>query len=189
MNANVKILILFLAVTFQTGPTAMAQQETGIYLSRAATASFFSSAPLEDIEADNEKVSAAMNTANGEIYFRVPIKEFEFEKSLMQKHFNDQYMESDKYPEASFKGKLVGWTGTPSIQKTMEVEGELTIHGITRNIREKVNLSPNDSGFTGSCSFEVRLKDYKVKVPRMVIKNIAEVVRVSVEAEFEPSEK
>ena len=188
MKPKIRIWILLVTVFIQSGPQMLAQQEKSVYVSKDAKASFFSSAPLEDIEALNGNVSAAMNIKTGEVFFRVPIKDFEFEKSLMQKHFNDQYMESDKYPEANFTGKLLGWTGNVSGKTELDVEGELSIHGVTRSIREKVELSPQGPGFRGVCSFEVRLKDHNIKVPRMVVKNIAEVVSVTIDAEFKPSE-
>src|SRR5690349_20193212 len=71
--------------------------------------SFFSHATIEDITADNKKVSAIFNTATGDIVFSIPISEFKFEKSLMQEHFNEKYMQSDKFPKATFQGKVTGY--------------------------------------------------------------------------------
>jgi len=163
-----------------------AQENANIMKSKTASATFFSEAPLENIEAFNETVRAAIALGTGELVFIVPIKGFDFEKNLMEQHFNDQYMESDKYPEAKFVGSVIDWDGKPSDRTEVHVEGTLTIHGVSKYIKEKAVLEPVEEGMKGSSTFLVRLADYKIKVPRMVIKNIAEVVQVTVSADFEP---
>src|SRR5690349_8061189 len=89
------VLILFSNVVFSQK-----------YVAEKSQITFFSDAALEDITATNKKASSIFNSANGEIVFSVPISEFQFAKSLMQEHFNEKYMESDKYPKSTFQGKI-----------------------------------------------------------------------------------
>ncbi|MBO9639677.1 MAG: YceI family protein, partial [Siphonobacter aquaeclarae] len=92
------LLMLGLALTFQ----ARAQ----LFLTQTGETRFFSKAPLEDISAINKKTGAVLNTQNGDVVVRVPITEFQFPNKLMQEHFNENYLESDKFPYAMFRGKL-----------------------------------------------------------------------------------
>ena len=178
MNAKITRLFLITALAGLVFRGMSAQVRT-IYTSRAADASFFSSAPLEDIKAGTKKASAAMNTRTGEVLFVVPVKSFVFEKNLMQEHFNEQYMESDRYPEARFDGVIVNWQGLPETKTEISVRGKLTIH-------EKATLEPAGDGFLGSSTFQVRLVDYNIRIPRILTRNIAEEVQVTVSAEFRP---
>ena len=82
-----------------------------IYRSYDTFTSFFSEARLEDIKADNKEGIAIFNAETGELAFSVPIKGFQFRKSLMQEHFNENYMESHKYPNATFKGSIINYEG------------------------------------------------------------------------------
>src|SRR6478609_8036189 len=96
--------------------------------------SFFSDAAIEDITAENKKASSIFNSGTSEIVFSIPINEFQFAKTLMQEHFNEKYMESEKYPKATFQGKLVDFH--PQIDGTQDVKavGKLTIHGIAKDV-------------------------------------------------------
>src|SRR6476661_6163219 len=99
-----KNLLLLLITCVCTLATAQAQSP--IFVSSSSTVSFFSKAPLEDIEAINSKSISLINLQTLDIVVRVPIAKFEFPNKLMQSHFNENYMESDKYPAAIFQGKL-----------------------------------------------------------------------------------
>ncbi len=148
---------------------------------------FYSEAPLENIEAKNNKVKAAIDLSNGDLLFVAPIRDFEFEKGLMQKHFNQQYMESDKFPEARFVGKISDYDKISRERATVHnISGQLTIHGVTKTINEKATLLMHDTYLSGSSKFRVRTADYDIKIPRMLIKNIAEEIEVTVEVKFNP---
>jgi polyisoprenoid-binding protein YceI len=148
---------------------------------------FYSEAPLENIEAINNKVKAAIDLSTGDLLFIVPIEEFVFEKNLMQKHFNQQYMESDKFPDARFVGKIKDLNSITSEGLTEhEVTGELTIHGVTKTINEKAYLQLHDEYLSGSSKFKVRTADFDIKIPRILIMNIAEEIEVTVEVKFKP---
>jgi polyisoprenoid-binding protein YceI len=105
----------------------------------------------------------------------------------MQKHFNQQYMESDKFPEARFVGKISDYDKISRERATVHnISGQLTIHGVTKTINEKATLLMHDTYLSGSSKFRVRTADYDIKIPRMLIKNIAEEIEVTVEVKFNP---
>ncbi|WP_346317405.1 YceI family protein [Chitinophaga sp. YIM B06452] len=149
---------------------------------------FYSSAPLEDIEAKTTQGVSAINTNTKAIYFKVPINTFQFKKKLMQEHFNENYLESDKYPHAEFKGKVLE---NPDLTKDgvypVTVEGSLQIHGVTKTYKEQGTLTVQNGKLSASAKFNVRVADHKIKIPSLVVKNIAEVVEVTVEAAYQPA--
>lgn len=153
---------------------------------------FFSEAPLEDIEAHNYQVACALNTDNGSLAFKVIMNKFEFEKDLMKKHFNENYLETEKHPYALFKGKIENYqVGIFEDKQELEVSvsGDLTIHGVVNNIREKAMLKFKNDTIEGSALFTIRLEDYRIKIPKAVIKNIAEEVDVHIEINLIPYKK
>src|SRR5690606_28744453 len=157
----------------------------GLLIDKASRISFFSEAPLENIAAVTEKAASAIDTCRHEIAFKVAIKTFEFEKRLMQEHFNENYMESDRFPYATFKGEVeepIDWhrDGTYPIR----VLGTLDIHGVEKRYVVPATISVNGATITATAKFNVRVADHGVKVPRIVIKNIAEVVEVDVLATY-----
>jgi polyisoprenoid-binding protein YceI len=144
---------------------------------------FFSDAALEDIEAKNTKVAAALDTARHKLAIRMRIAEFSFDNSLMQDHFNENYLESERFPEATFTGTIVNPTavkyGVPGTY-TVQVQGKLTIHGVTRDVTVPATLEVYASGdIRGKTTFMVRVADYGVEVPSMMGSKIAEQVEVS----------
>lgn len=157
-----------------------------VFACQNASISFFSSAPIEDIEALSDKGVSAINISTGAVYFKVAIATFEFEKSLMQKHFNTEYMQSDIYPYAVFKGTLeqkipIGQEGVFPVT----VKGELTIHGVSKLYEAAgfMEIKANEIGI--SSSFNVRLADHQIKIPRLLMRNIAEAVAVKVSAVYQ----
>jgi polyisoprenoid-binding protein YceI len=156
-----------------------------VVTSHDVTLSFFSHAPLEDISAESKAGVSALDLDSKSIYFKVEINTFEFRKSLMQEHFNENYMESHKYPFAEFKGKLkdqVDFSATGTFPVT--VEGELTIHNVTKRYTVKGELKVTEGEVAAQATFPVKVADHKIKIPRLVFKNIAEVVEVTVAAKY-----
>ena len=171
------LIILILIICF---PEVTSQ---GKYFTSAGSVRFFSKAPLENIEATSNELRAAIDISNGDMLLIVPIESFVFEKSLMQRHFNDQYMESHKYPEARFSGKIIDFNPIPAYYKerrTIRVNGKLTIHGVTKEITESASLHFNQDHFVGVAIFNIALKDYNIRIPRMFTRNIAESVEVTI---------
>lgn len=149
---------------------------------------FYSDALLEDIEAITMKATSVLNYNSGEVAVLIPIKSFVFDKSLMQEHFNENYMESDKFPEASFKGKVSGKLSfVPGATKHAKVSGELLIHGVPMHRDISLSLIANQDGTIRAIGkFDVKVADHKVKIPTLVFQNIAEVVEVSFEFTLKP---
>lgn len=146
---------------------------------------FFSSAPMEDIEAVNSQGTSLFNAETGEIAFSIPIRGFQFEKSLMQEHFNENYLESDKYPTATFKGKIQGFNkGNPSKQKA-KAEGTMTIHGVSKKVTIEGDLTLTGNAAKVQAVFPIEIADYKIKIPKIVFYNIAEIVEVTVTFDYE----
>lgn len=149
------------------------------YQSTESEITFFSSAPMEDIKATNKKATSLFNAATGSIAFVVPIQGFQFRKSLMQQHFNENYLESDKYPNATFEGKVSGYDpNTSSVQEAV-AEGTMTIHGIAQPVIIAGQISKTADGLKIETKFPVKVADYKIDIPRVVFYNIAEVVEVT----------
>jgi len=149
------------------------------YKSKESEVTFFSEAPLENIDATNKDAQSVFDESNNNIVFTVPIKSFEFDKSLMQEHFNEKYMESDKYPKAIFTGKVVGYDKNAQGEQKVKAKGDMTIHGVTQPVEvEGVMSKSND--LTVASTFIIKLEDYKVKIPQVLWQNIAEEVEVKI---------
>jgi hypothetical protein len=157
-----------------------------LYLTRSGNIDFFSSTPIEDIKAINKQVSCVLDRNNGQFAFQAPIKAFTFKNALMQEHFNESYLESDVYPKAVFKGKVLGWNNIELSKDSLEVfiEGDLTMHGETNQIKQSGAMWLSSGSIRGECVFNVNLVDYNVKVPKIVRENIAEIIKVNVSVEL-----
>lgn len=156
-------------------------------ISRAVTTSFFSTTPIEDIEAISKTGASALNTQTGDILVKISNTSFDFKKKLMQEHFNENYIESDKYPVSMFKGRLIGsvdYTKTGTYQ--VSAKGDLTIHGVTKSYEVPVKIMVANNGVNATTSFWVQMEDHKIKIPRIVIKNIAEAVEVKISVLYQP---
>jgi len=169
--------------------TAMAVQGQDRYLTRTGHIKFFSHAPLEDIEAHNNKVLSIVDLAKGQVAVDMLIKAFEFEKKLMQEHFNENYMESDKHPKSTFKGTFDVPAGLKSMEDgsyEVDVTGDLSVHGVTKPLNTKATLTVAGGKLSGGLVFKVKVKDHDIKIPKVVVRNIADEVEVTATFDFEP---
>lgn len=155
------------------------------FVSSRSSVTFFSDAAIEDISAENKKGASIFNTSTSEIVFSIPIQEFQFEKSLMQEHFNEKYMESDKYPKAMFQGKVVQFNPDLETQQA-RAQGKLTIHGVTRDVDVTGTIEKKDKNYIIRSTFPIKLVDYKIEIPQLLWQNIAEQVEVKIEFEYKP---
>jgi len=149
------------------------------FIGKNGEISFFSEAPMEDIDAVNKKVSAVYDSKTNDLVFQLEIKDFVFPKSLMQEHFNENYLESDIYPKSIFSGKVISQNGKNAI-----VEGSLTIHGKTNKIKVEGILKQEKKAINVSTEFIVKLEDYDIKIPTIVMYKIAEEIEVKVNIEL-----
>ena len=158
------------------------------YVTKTGHIKFYSETPIETIEAHNHAVNAALNPETGDLVFKVLIKSFEFEKALMQEHFNENYMESDKFPNAMFRGKVTNAANIDFSKNgtyDASVKGELTIHGVTNEVDEKGTFTVAGEKIQGKSVFSVLLEDYEIKVPGAVRKQISESIEVTIDIMLE----
>lgn len=183
MKKNRHLLLTLLCLVAANAVTAQ------VYLTRNGTIRFFSEAPLENIEAVNRQAMSALNTETGEFVFRLPIRSFAFDKALMQEHFNDNFMESHNYPNASFQGMVEDVGGIDfSVAGTYDVTvaGELTIKDVTKTISEPGTLTVIDGLIEGAAVFIVRPEEYNIRIPGRYVRNIASEIEVFVDVTLRP---
>ena len=150
---------------------------------------FISHTDIIDIDGNNHQVTSFLDIETGEIVFAVLIKAFEFTLATAEEHFNESYMESHLHPKSKLTGKIIEINDIdltkPGIYD-VTVEGELTIHGITKNIKEKGQLEVKGDRISGTSCFKVAIADYNIKVPKLVEDRVAKVVDVRINLEYEP---
>lgn len=152
--------------------------------------SFFSNAPLEDISAKNIRIISMLNTESRELVVRVPVNQFEFPNKLMQKHFNENYLESEKYPYATFKGKISEGVDFDK-PGTYEVNavGILNIHGVDQKRTLTGKITVGTETVRLDTKFIVALEDHKIDIPKLVFNKIAEKIAVTAIFNYQPFKK
>lgn len=180
-----KKLLLLILVAASAANGLMAQK----FFTRDGKVSFYSDAPLEKIEAHNNSATSVIDTENGRLEFAVLIKGFQFEKALMQEHFNENYMESSKYPKAVFKGQITNLEAVNFSQDgtyTAQVSGEITIHGVTQPLETTATIVVKDGLFKAEAKFQLNVADFKIEIPGVVREKIAKTVLVTVQCDYQP---
>jgi hypothetical protein len=181
-----KILLIFILLMV----CMMQLKAQPVYLATGGKCNFHSYTPVEDIDANSESLNSVLNTSTNDIQFKVPLTSFRFAKALMQEHFNEKYVESDKYPFATFKGKInetIDFTkdGVYEITAT----GIFNIHNADKLHTEKGTLTIKNGILTIEGAFKVALKDHKIEVPKIVIANIAEIIDVKYSCKYSTYQK
>lgn len=159
------------------------------YSTKTGKVSFFSSTPVENISAVNKSVVCLLNVTSGEIQFAVLVKGFEFKKALMQEHFNAEYLESDKFPKAEFKGQMTNSSGInykANGSYPATVKGKLTIHGVMKDVESSGNITVKDGKLQARATFNVMIDDYQITVPRLYRDNISKTIKVTVDCSLDP---
>lgn len=170
-----KILVILLIINGLVAFRAKAQ----LFITQTGETSFFSETPLENISALNKQVAAIINTSTSEVAVRIQNVAFHFPNKLMEEHFNENYMETEKYPNATFKGKI---QEVIDYQKEgmydVTAKGTLEMHGVKqeRTLKGKLTVTPNQ--LTLVCNFDVKLADHKIDIPTLVVTKIAESLTV-----------
>ncbi|TVR79906.1 MAG: YceI family protein [Chitinophagaceae bacterium] len=148
---------------------------------------FFSEAPLENIDATSKKLVSVLNTRNRQVASRVAINTFQFRNGLMQEHFNDNYMESDKYPLANLRAQIVEDIDfTKNGKHKVTLEGTMEMRDIEKEMTIPGTIEIKDGKILATSEFIVKLEDHDIKVPRMLTRNIAEEILVTVKIEYKP---
>ena len=183
LRGKVFLISAFIVVILQHGE---AQSK---YIDRAGKVSFFSSAPMEDIEAHNQQAVSVLDVETGDVVASMLMRSFNFRKALMEEHFNENYVESHKYPKATFKGNVSNISELDLSKDgkcTLHISGEITLHGVTKPLTLKADAVVKDGTIYAKAVFPLTVKDFKIEIPRLVIDNIAEVVEVSVSFNYQP---
>lgn len=150
-----------------------------LYMTKTGQTSFFSETPLENISAVNNNVLVLLNTTNGEVAVRMQQRGFRFTNKLMEEHYNENYMETEKFPSAVFTGKVkeaIDYSKNGIYN--VSVEGVLDMHGVKQSRTIKGQISVADGYITLTSAFDVKLADHKIEVPTLVVKKIAESIAV-----------
>ncbi|AMC11884.1 hypothetical protein Lupro_11675 [Lutibacter profundi] len=156
------------------------------FITKTGYVSFFSHSLVEDIKAENNQGLSIIDTKTGEIVVQLLMRSFMFKKSLMQEHFNENYIESDTYPKAIFKGKILNYNQLVNENSDAEIEGTLFVHGKEKEIKIKVKAHKISEEIIISGDFKVEVADFDIKIPRIVVNNIAKIVKVSFEFHYTP---
>ena len=180
---KIRIDLLLGSVLLLFNVNAMAQS----YVGKNIKTAIFSSTPVEDIRAVSQSGTAAIVGRTKEIVVQVPIKSLEFDRKLMQEHFNENYMESDKYPQAKFKGtidQVIDFTKDGDYN--VSVTGVLSVHGVdkTRTIPGKLTIK--DGILQIFTEFKVACADHKIKIPTLIVTKVAEVINIKIDGKLNP---
>ena len=156
------------------------------YYTNKGKVSFFSEAPIENISAINEDVSAIVDSQTGGFAFRLKIEDFTFPNSLMQEHFNESYLESEKYPLSTFTGVIDNFSDLDlSVMQNLVVNGSLSMHGISKDAHMKATAQMINDELHISSTFDVALEDYDIDIPKIMMYKIAEVIKVAVDIKLQ----
>jgi hypothetical protein len=173
------VLLLISVISLNSNAQLFVGKETLIH--------FLSKAALEDIEAKNTIAKPILDEATGAFQVRVPNKQFKFASSFMEEHFNENYMETEKFPYSTFKGTInqkIDYTKDGENQVTCT--GTMDMHGVVLPVTASGTLTIKGNQVIVTAKFKVTIADYKIKVPSLYVKNIAEIIDVDITTLMEP---
>jgi len=178
-----RIILIFAATFIFLGANAQK------YMTRNGYVGFFSHTAVEDIKGDNNQVASVLDITTGDLVFQVLVKSFHFDRALMEEHFNENYMESEKFPKSTFKGKITNLSSVDFSKPgkyDVSVDGDLNIHDVTNKISVKGTLEVVAGGINASSKFNIVPEDYKIAIPGVVRDNIAKNLEVTVTIKYAP---
>jgi hypothetical protein len=159
------------------------------YYTKSGSIQFVSKGNIETIQANHRSVTCVLDSKTGALQFAVLMKGFEFKKALMQEHFNENYVESDKFPKAEFRGQIVN---NSEIAYTKEgvynahVKGKLTLHGQTRDVEADGKITVKNGKLLANSDFTIQMSDYNISIPKLVKENMSNTVSITVNCTLEP---
>ncbi|MGF7231757.1 YceI family protein [Arachidicoccus sp.] len=160
------------------------------YFTKNGEISFTSKTPIETIHAENKQVLAVIDEATKQIALNLLIKGFLFDKQLMQDHFNEEVIESDKYPKANFIGKI---TDNIDLSKPgkyhVRISGQLSMNGITKPLYTEADIEISAGKLKAACNFKIPFEDYNIKIPSVLRNNISKTISVLVNIDCNPMNK
>lgn len=170
-----------------TGITSLGAFAQSRYFTKTGMISFHAGTSVEDIDAINKSAASVMDAGTGQIEFSVLVKGFEFKRALMQEHFNENYLESDKFPKAVFKGKLVNADKIKFQQDgvyPVTVKGTLEMHGVKRDVESAGTMKIAGQQVDANATFNVLLSEYDISVPSVVKDKISKTVTIKVQCNY-----
>ncbi len=186
MNTYKKLKTWLIAITL-AGVFFAFSPAGKVYITHTGHIWFFAGTAMEDINADSYQVASNLNSSTGEMAYSVLVKGFEFRRALMQEHFNENYMESDKYPKSTFKGKISDISSV-NFDKNgtykVSVSGDLFIHGVTKTVTAPGTITISADSVYARSNFKVALKDYNITIPSVVKDKISETVQIHVDVAY-----
>ncbi len=180
MNKYILIFIAFLAI----GSTVSAQKT---FYTKSGYIGFFSTTPLENIEARNNQVVSFIKTDKGSLSFGLLVKSFKFKNALMEEHFNENYAESDKFPKAKFKGTITNLNEIDFDKDGVynaEIHGKITFHGVSKEVNVKSTLTVNENKLKGKSTFYLKPSDFNIDIPSVVRAKIAKEITINVDIDY-----
>jgi polyisoprenoid-binding protein YceI len=179
-----KGIVFFCSILITT--TLMAQDK---YFTKSGNIQFSSKGAIETIEATHRSVTCVLDSKTGDMQFAVLMKGFEFRKALMQEHFNENYVESDKYPKAEFRGQITNNSeinyakdGTYSVH----IKGKLTLHGKTKEVEADGKITVKDGKLLAASKFKILMSEYDIDIPGTVTQNMSDTINIIVNCILEP---
>ncbi len=180
MRKKILIFVTFFFVTLSTN----AQN----FITKNGKISFFSKTDVENIDAVNNQAVSLINSQTGSVAFSVLVNGFLFKKALMQEHFNENYMESTKYPKASFKGSITDMSKVDFKKDgsyNVTVTGDLNMHNVTNKVTVAAVILVKGNTVSANTTFKVKLDDYKIAIPKVVENNISKTIDLKVDCNYE----
>lgn len=177
-------VLLYILIIFGISTNLLAAER---FISKNGHIWFYSKTPLEVIEAHNNQVASVIDPAKNAIAFNVIIKSFKFERALMEEHFNENYMESEKFPKSTFSGQLVGFDPANFKKEgkyNVSIEGNLTIHGVTQKIKQNGTIEVKGNQIIAKSKFNIKPEDYGIAIPALVRDKIAANMQVNVDITY-----
>ncbi len=177
---------IFIALSLLIVTTSAFSQ--GKFITKNAYISFYSSTPLEDILGESNEAVTILNGETGEIAFQALMTTFHFKRALMEEHFNENYMESTKFPKAKFNGKIEGFKKEMLTSPVAEVKvsGTLSLHGVDKQISVPAKLGIENGKLVGNTKFNVVPEDFGITIPSLVRDKIGKEMEITVKAEYQP---
>jgi polyisoprenoid-binding protein YceI len=159
------------------------------YITKDAKVVFDASSPLEPIKATNSSGGVALDASTGDVVASVQIKNFIFKQALMQEHFNENYMESTKYPKATLTGKIANFGAVKLGQDgtyNTKINGTLDMHGVKKTVEVPATITVKSGSVSFSSQFKVLCADYGIAIPSVVADKVAKEVKINVDGTLAP---
>ena len=157
------------------------------YLTKEGNIELYSKTPLLVIDGKSQTAGSIIDAANGDVVATVLITSFKFKEALLEEHFNENYLESDKYPKAQFKGKISNWSSV-NVGKNgtypITIEGDLTIHGVTKPIKAEGKLVVSGDKLKATTEFYVSLESYNIRVEESYKDRIPDKIKLTLDFDY-----